>query len=46
VCDLEISTRMRRPWPTGGYCAKNKQKISLECCTLKGIELSTNKVSG
>jgi len=24
VCDLETSW-MRRPWPTGGYCAKNKQ---------------------
>ena len=24
VCDLETS-RMRRPWPNGGCCAKNKQ---------------------
>jgi hypothetical protein len=24
VCDPEISG-MRRPWPTGGCCAKNKQ---------------------
>jgi len=26
VCDLETS-RMRRPWPTGGCCAKLKKKI-------------------
>ena len=25
VCDLETS-RMRRPWPTGGCCAKLKKK--------------------
>jgi hypothetical protein len=25
VCDLETS-RMRRPWPTGGCCAKNKKE--------------------
>ena len=25
VCDLE-TTWMRRPWPTGGCCAKNKKK--------------------
>jgi len=24
VCDLETSW-MRRPWPTGGFCARNKQ---------------------
>jgi len=26
LCDLETSC-MRRPWPTGGCCAKNKQTI-------------------
>ena len=26
VCDLETSW-MRRPWPTGGCCAKNKQTL-------------------
>ena len=25
VCDLETSC-MRRPWPSGGCCAKNKQR--------------------
>ena len=30
VCDLEIS-RMRRPWPTGGFRAKNKQKVLYSC---------------
>ena len=24
VCDLEASS-MKRPWPAGGYCSKNKQ---------------------
>jgi len=28
VCDLETSW-MRRPWPTGGCCAKNKQKVKI-----------------
>jgi len=28
VCDLETS-RMRRPWPTGGCCAKKKKKINV-----------------
>jgi hypothetical protein len=27
VCDLETSL-VRRPWPTGGCCAKNKQILS------------------
>jgi len=26
VCDLETS-RMSRPWPTGGSCSKNKQQL-------------------
>jgi len=26
VCDLETSL-MRRPWPSGGCCVKNKQAI-------------------
>ena len=26
VCDIETS-RMRRPWPNGGCCAKNKQTL-------------------
>jgi len=25
VCDLETSY-MKRPWPTGGRCAKNRRK--------------------
>ena len=29
VCDLEISS-MRRPWPTGGCHAKNKQTIRIK----------------
>jgi len=32
VCDLE-TTWMRRPWPTGGCCANNKQTI--QCSTQK-----------
>jgi hypothetical protein len=37
MCDIEISL-MRRPWPTGGCCAKNKQmhdtclSCRLKCC--------------
>jgi hypothetical protein len=27
VCDIDTSW-MRRPWPTGGYCARNKQTKS------------------
>ena len=27
VCDLETS-RMRRPWPTGGCCAKRKNTLA------------------
>jgi hypothetical protein len=33
VCDLETS-RMRRPWPTGGCCAKNKQTNWIKYCSL------------
>jgi len=29
VCDLETSL-MRRPWPTGGCCARNKQNTTHE----------------
>jgi len=31
VCDLETSW-MRRPWPTGGCCAKRKEKVPLYRC--------------
>jgi len=30
VCDLETSW-LRRPWPTGGCCARNKQKYIQYC---------------
>ena len=35
VCDLETSW-MRRPWPTGGWCAKNKQTYGTDVmCVFK-----------
>ena len=38
VCDLETSW-MRRPWPTGGCCAKNKKKgLRPLACWDRGFE--------
>jgi len=34
VCDLETSL-MRRPWPTGGFCARNKQTNKQRDCHTK-----------
>jgi len=34
VCDLETSW-MRRPWPTGGCCAKNKRTNKLPNSTAR-----------
>jgi len=30
VCDLETS-RMRRPWPNGGCCARRKEFVGILC---------------
>jgi hypothetical protein len=37
VCDLETSW-MRRPWPTGGCCAKKKKSFRYENKTNKCYE--------
>ena len=39
VCDLETS-RMRRPWPTGGCYAERRKNILLLLLLLTAIELS------
>jgi hypothetical protein len=45
VCDLETSW-MRRPWPTEGCRAKNKQTILLTCETLSSYKkLKLQKIS-
>jgi hypothetical protein len=38
-CDVETS-RMRRSWPTGSFCAKNKQKpnIAFIYCSFRRID--------
>jgi len=38
VCDLEASW-MRRPWPTGGCCARNKQTTNLHVFSLVRMQL-------
>jgi len=37
VCDLETSS-MRRPWPTGSCCAKNKQTNKPLCSGVLEIQ--------
>ena len=39
VCDLETFL-MRRPWPTGGFPAKNKQNSHLTLLWHPGADLS------
>jgi hypothetical protein len=46
VCDLETS-RMRRPWPTGGCRAKNKQTknyVQTASCLFQAIMIVNNKM--
>jgi hypothetical protein len=37
VCDLETSW-MRRPWPTGGWCARNKQTADLKTLSHRSLQ--------
>jgi len=45
VCDLETSSRMRRPWPALGSSAIGGEKKTLECVPyLQFIELLTRNL--
>jgi len=42
VCNLETS-RMRRPWPTGGYRAKNNKPLKSFLCKVHSVSVKQNE---